>query len=354
VLAYALVLYPGDEALAVSEEAETLAREAGADQALNQALLARAWALRSRGRAEELLRVAQEGVDRARHHGRLDWEWNIRYLVVQAHLELGDVERAREETEQTYAIPSALQGWGPVILEATIAAASGELDGIADAIERAASRGKVLGDTNDAIRTGQHIRVAELQGRWDDALRWTDAFEQTALGAVSCVRPWILAEMGELEAAQAAYDAWAPTLRPLAPHFMQQWILVYEAGLALRTGNGEFAARVAADLEPLRGHFLGGDTTMYGAAEGAMARCAIVEGRLDDAVDLAGHAVAAAKARGWHSLATQQGVDLGRALLGRAGPGDSDRARTLLTDAIETAEALGLEPAAREARSLLA
>jgi class 3 adenylate cyclase/tetratricopeptide (TPR) repeat protein len=354
VLAYSLVLAPGDEALTVAEEAETLAREAGADEALSHALAARAWALRSRGRGEELRRVAQEGVDHAARHRRLDWEWAVRYMLVEAFLELGDVERAKAETERAYAVPSALQGWGPVVLEANLAMLEGRFDDVDDTIERAARLGAGLGDTNEAIRCGQHARAAELRGWFDDALRWAEALEQTLLGAAIGFRPFLLAEMGELVAAQAAYDVWARDMQPVAPRLLQQWTLMYEATLALRTGNADLAARVTRDLEPLRGHFLGGDTTMWGAAEGIMARAAMAEGRYDDAVGFGELALAAAQQRGWHTLATRHRVDLSRALFGRAGPGDEDRARALLTEAIETADALGLVPAAREARSLLA
>ena len=164
---------------------------------------------------------------------------------------------------------------------------------------------------------------------------------------------YVLAEAGDLDVARAAYTAWARDIRPLAPQLLQQWTLAYEAVYALRTGDAAIAARLTVDLEPFRNHFLGGDTTLLGAAEGAMARAAIVEGRFADAVELAEHALAAAAQRGWHTLATQHRVDLSCALLGRAGPGDTDRAAALLAEAIETADALGLAPAAREARSLL-
>jgi tetratricopeptide (TPR) repeat protein len=275
-------------------------------------------------------------------------------MLVEAFLELGDVERAKAETERAYAVPSALQGWGPVVLEANLAMLEGRFDDVDDTIERAARLGAGLGDTNEAIRCGQHARAAELRGWFDDALRWAEALEQTLLGAAIGFRPFLLAEMGELVAAQAAYDVWARDMQPVAPRLLQQWTLMYEATLALRTGNADLAARVTRDLEPLRGHFLGGDTTMWGAAEGIMARAAMAEGRYDDAVGFGELALAAAQQRGWHTLATRHRVDLSRALFGRAGPGDEDRARALLTEAIETADALGLVPAAREARSLLA
>ncbi|HEY8217140.1 MAG TPA: AAA family ATPase, partial [Acidimicrobiia bacterium] len=353
-LAQALVLVPGDEALTVAEEADVLARDAGADEALSRAFLARAWALRSRGRGEELLRVAEEGVEHAVRHSRLDWEWQIRYLVVEALLELGNVERAKDETARAYAVHSTLQGWGPVVLEATLATVEGRFDRVHETIDAAAAMATTLGDTNDAIMSGQHALADMLQGHFDEAVRWAEAFDRTLLGAAGGFLPWVLAEAGDIARAVQTHELWTRDIQPLAPQLMQHWTLAYEAGLALRTDDTSLAARVAADLEPFAGHFLGGDTAIMGAAEGAMARAAIVEGRFDAAVPLGEHALSEAEQRGWHALATQHRVDLARALLGRAGPGDADRARALLTEAIETADALGLAPAGRDARSLLA
>jgi class 3 adenylate cyclase/tetratricopeptide (TPR) repeat protein len=353
VLAYSLVLDPGDEALTVAEEAESLARQAGADEALNRALTARGWALRSRGRAEELLRVAGLGVEHALGCGRPDWEWPVRYLLVAGHLELGDVERARVETERAYSVRSSLEGWGPVELAATCAIAEGRFDGVHDTIEAAAELGAALGDTNETIRCGNHIYAHLLQGEFDEALRWAEIANRTVMGAASGNLPWVLAEVGDTVGATAAYETWARDVRPLAPQVLRQWTLAYEAGIALRTGDAALAARVAAELEPFRGHFLAGDTGIFGAAEGALARVAIVERRFDEAVPLAEHALAAVETRGWHALATQQRVDLARARLGRAGAGDAEHARALLAEAIETADALGMAPAGAEARTLL-
>jgi tetratricopeptide (TPR) repeat protein len=354
-LSNALVLVPGDESLTVAEEAERLACEAGADDVLSRAILARAWALRSRGRGEELRRVAQQGVDHALHHARVDWEWASRYLVAEAWLELGDLASARAEIERSSLLPSTLQGWGLPVFDATVAILEGRFDGVHETIEAGAALGGALGDTNEAIRCGQHGWAALLQGDFDEAVRWGEAMDRTLLGAGTGFHPlYVLAEVGDTDTATAAYEAWARDVRPLAPQLLKHWTLAYESTYVLRTNDAATAARVAVDLEPFRNHFLGGDTGLMGAAEGAMARAAIVEGRFDDAVALAEHALGAAEQRGWHTLVTQHRVDLARALLGRAEPGDADRAQPLLTEAIETADALGLAPAAREARSLLA
>jgi hypothetical protein len=55
-----------------------------------------------------------------------------------------------------------------------------------------------------------------------------------------------------------------------------------------------------------------------------------------------------------HRLATTDRIDLARALLARDDPGDADRARVLLGEALEISDALGLVAAGDEVRLLLA
>jgi hypothetical protein len=140
----------------------------------------------------------------------------------------------------------------------------------------------------------------------------------------------------------------------LAPQVLRHWTLHYEAVVALRCSDRELARRVAEELEPYRGTFIGGSTLIFGAAEGAMALAAIVDERFDDAVALAEHALVEAESRGWRTLATQHRIALARALLGRSGPVDADRAATVLQEAVEAANACGLVLIEREARALLA
>ena len=66
------------------------------------------------------------------------------------------------------------------------------------------------------------------------------------------------------------------------------------------------------------------------------------------------HAVAVVEAHGLRALVVEHQVDLARVLLSHGGPGDGDRAKALLTEALDAADGLGLRTAARDARQLLA
>ncbi len=353
-LAEALVLVPGDEALTVAEEAELLARSCGDDEALTIALNAQGWALRSRGRSADVCRVCEASIEAAERTGRLDWQWGSRFVLAEGLLELGDVERATAEMAAAYAVPSAIQGWGPVALAVTLALAEARFEGIDELIEEAAALGAPLGDTNETIRAGHHSVAALYRGRVDDALLWAEANRQTLMGLATGFHPYALAEVGEVAAAVAAHAEWARDVRPHAPQVLRHWMLHYEAVVALRCDARDLAQRLADELEPFRGTFIGGSTLMFGATEGTMALVAIVDQRFDEAIPLAEHAIAEADRRGWRTLSTEYRIALARAFLGRGASGDADRAAATLRDAIETADACGLVLMAEEARDLLA
>ena len=327
-LAHALVLVPGDEALTVAEEAERLARDAGADAALSRAILAAAWALRSRGRGDGAApgRGGGCGPRAAPCPGRLGM--GVRYLVVEGSL------RARRPRARTRSRSSSRTR-----CRALFRAGDCRCSRRPSRSSKAGSRGCTTGssrarrwEVRSATRTRRSAADSTVGPRWckatsrkpcNGARGWRGRCsvpESASTLRTSSPRP-VTSTLRGPRTPRRARD-----IRPLAPQLLQQWTLAYEAVYALRTGDAAIAARLTVDLEPFRNHFLGGDTTLLGAAEGAMARAAIVEGRFADAVELAEHTLAAAAQRGWHTLATQHRVDLSRALLGRAGPGDTDRA----------------------------
>ncbi|MSO79387.1 MAG: adenylate/guanylate cyclase domain-containing protein [Acidimicrobiia bacterium] len=150
-LANALVLAPGDEALVLAEEAERLAQEAGDAESRNVALLGWMWGLRSRGRAADLCRIANTGVEHSIAAGRPDWEFNARYLLGEGLIESGDLDAGVVEMDLAGEFPSVLHGWAPVVYAASRALASGRLDEAEELAARAAPLGAALGETNDVI-----------------------------------------------------------------------------------------------------------------------------------------------------------------------------------------------------------
>jgi tetratricopeptide (TPR) repeat protein len=352
-LANALVLVPGDEALRLAEEAEALARATGEEIARATALRGWAWALRSRGRSGELRRVASLALEHALEHQQSSWEFNARYLYAEGLIEAGEIEAAIEEIDIAGSIPSVLQGWAPVVLASSVAHAEGRLDDAERLVHEAAALGSALGDTNDAIHSGEMTVVEMARGRTAEALGWVERAEATLLGQTLNYRSFVLVEAGELKEAATLHARWAREVRPFAPQVVMPWILESETSVAYRCADSALAESLRDQVAPFEGHILGGDTALLGTGEYLMGRIAFVEGRFDDAVDLGARAVEIETGHGWSLRATNHRIDLARALLARDGPGDADQARALLAEAIDTGDRLGLVAAATEARTLI-
>jgi class 3 adenylate cyclase len=351
-LANALVLVPGDEALTLAEEAEALAQEIGDAEARYLALSGWSWAVRGRGRSAEGCRVASIGVQHAVDAARPDWELSMRYLLGEGLTEAGDLDAAAVEFERASVVRSVLTGWAPVVFEASRAFAAGRLDEAEELTLRAAEQGRALGETNDVITWGQQSFLAVARGRVDDALELVDRLDQTLLGAAIGYRMRVLAETGDSAAALAAHADWLRDVRPLVPQIVVPWVLEGETSVAYRAGERGLAGRLRDEVAPYAGQMLGGGTALLGAGDFLIGRVAFVEQRYEDAVASTARALELAAGWGLELLATKHRIDLARALLARDGPGDADQARAVLTEALETADRLGLAAAATEARSL--
>ncbi len=340
-LANAVIVAPGDEALALAEDAEALARDAGDDEALAAALGAWSWALRGRGRGDEMCRVASLGVEHAAATHRVEWELVPRYNLSVGLITLGRLDEARREMERASNLPSALTGWAEAVFEASLALADGRLDESEVLIERGSQLGRALGDTSEAVRCIHHIRVELARGRLDEAADWAHRAETTTWGIVL---PWsivVRAERGESGAA-AAYDEFERTNMQFAPKAVADQLVEARTRLVMLVGGSDRAARVRGDAEVYAGELLGSDTFLYGAAERAIGNLYFIEGRHADAIPLLERA-----------QSVNEGYGLRALVVDSREPGDADRATALLGEALEVAGGLSLGSAARQARRLL-
>jgi tetratricopeptide (TPR) repeat protein len=353
-LANALLLVPGDEAAVLAEEAEELAHQHGDSLARAVALNGWAWSLRARGREVELRRVATIGVEHAVASGRADWESTIRYLLAVALVEAGELDEGAAEFERHGAVRSVIEGWAPAVFGASRAVAEGRLDEGETLIARADELGSALGDTNDVIRSGQSVTLELARGRYDEAMAAVERLEMSPLGIALGWRMLVLAESGELEAAAFALEAYERDVRPLVPGIVGPWWLEAEVSVAYRTGDRDLAASLRDQVASYAGSILGADTVLFGAGEYLIGRIAFVEGRYDDAVAGAEHAIGFADRWSLALLSAKHRIDLVRALLARDSAGDANAARNVLAEALETSDRLGLGGPAAEARELLA
>jgi hypothetical protein len=191
------------------------------------------------------------------------------------------------------------------------------------------------------------------RAHYDDASTLVDRLDRTVLGLAGGWRMVLHADSGDLTAAGTTHSAWSRDIRELVPQVIVPWVLEAETTVAYRTGDTALAARLRDEVAPFAGHMLGGDTALLGTGDYLSGRIAFIEGRFDDAVAATTRAIEASDRWSFDRLTTNHRIDLGRTLLARDGAGDGDLARATLTDALATAERLGLVAAANEIRTLL-
>jgi class 3 adenylate cyclase len=156
---------------------------------------------------------------------------------------------------------------------------------------------------------------------------------------------------GDLARARALYDGLAHESFALPEDGNWGPGMYLLAQTAERIGDTAGAALLHEKLLPCAGvHAQWGAGIAYvGPLSGALARTAVLLGRLDEAERHFEDVLSSLEAlRAWPWLATYQ-YTFARMLLGRAGPGDGARARELLNRALERAQALGMKPLLEQA-----
>jgi len=353
MLALALLLQPGDEALRLAQEAEQLARAADDDEALAYALAAWAWALRGRGDVDELFRVTTMGVEHAEAVDRPDWELTPRYHLAAARVATHDLSGGIADYDRVASIPNSLNNWSAVVIRATCAIADGRLDDAEALIEESHGIGRALGDTNDAIHCIHRVALDIRRGRLDDAARWAEQGETTSWGPVMPWRILVQAEAGDHAAAAAAEEQFASERQSLAPFVIVEQLAHALARIAFRVGGRERAARLRPFVAPYEGKMMG-DVVFLETGDHALGGLAFAAGEYDEAVALLERGLAGVDALGClRALVAEHQVDLAGALLARGAPGNGDRAKGLLTESGEAARALGLVTVARDVKALL-
>jgi tetratricopeptide (TPR) repeat protein len=353
-LAMAVILEPGDENLALAEEADRLATAVGDVEAMNRARFAWAWGLRGRGRPAEMEAVARQALEAAAMTPRRIWEGSDSYLLGIALVGLGDLDGAAAAYEHGSAGVHALTGWAPAAFEASLAACRGRWDDALGAADRAHDLGAAVGDTNEAVWCGQRCRIDWARGRLEEALVWTERAEQTALGAAASLRAILLAELGEEDAAIERARRWEHEVRPLTPAVIGDHVLWLRAHHLALTGDRADAEELLGDLAGVDARLLGSETAIVAAPEHLVGLAAAVADRPDDAVEALATARRVYTEHDFPVLEVRAAVEEAAARLGRGGPGDGDVAAAILGEAAPRADALAMPLVGRRARDLRA
>lgn len=198
------------------------------------------------------------------------------------------------------------------------------------------------------IETG---RGAELIPGYENLTATYPSFAYTR-----AVLAFLRADSGDLDGARQEFETLAANDFAVLPHdFTRSATLHRVAEVCALLRDAERAAHLYEMLLPYSGQLLitFRIATCLAAADRDLGVLAATMGRLDDAER---HLLAAEKLEdgfGAPPLVARTRLALARVLLRRGGPGDSERARTLLNQVVDAATAMGMAGVEREARAML-
>ncbi|MET9203882.1 AAA family ATPase [Streptomyces bacillaris] len=334
-----------------------LARDGSDDEALAFSLWARHDSVWGLGSAVERLGLTDEMAVVGRRTQNLDMELHAASMRWVTLLELGDPAfidqfrtfvRAAERSElPRFAVSIAIDG-------SLIASLQGRFVEAAEAL-----RDEVLGPEGEEHEAfgfmRSHLRwsLYLLRGRFAEA--------EKVLATLPGVRypyPGLLEALTAVEQGDAA-----PALRLIAEQsdrtapyprvFRPIWLRLL-ARTAAATGDRHLIARAEDELTPYTGQWL---VSLYGCDIGGpvdlwLGMIAAARHDRDAAVAALTEATATADRLGARPWAVRSRLHLARSLLARAEPGDTGRARAILTEAEREAAELGLHHLASEAASI--
>ena len=362
-------------ALALSEQAVTLAHALGDPGTLALCLFARHDALWVPGSASRRLPVVAGMAAAAAAAGDPVLTLEARLARFVALLELGDPEafvafheaaRAAEELRQPR------YQWMVQSRQATLALLAGQLADAERLIGEAGALAERIGEPDGwNVAFSQRLELARLRGGRPAVLTMLRAtVSQTGPGLAQAYRAWseALELVDRLLAQGQAQDAMAVVRSRLEPMgaralgWQQTWGLADGAELADEVADvdanavAEAAARLYQALLPSPGGLvvLGGAVVCREPVGHPLGVLATVLARWDQAIGHFHDAISAAQRLGARPSVARSRCELGRALLARGRPADRAQAERLLRQAADTAAELGMGALAERVSSALA
>jgi len=266
----------------LTDAALEMCRRSGDDRALWDALNARHDSIWAPGTAVERLALDDELVALARRHRDVGREVEARQLRLGDLVETGD-PAAHDEHAALQALVLGLDSaWNRALGRWSAAT----MDVLAGRFDEARSRiDEVMGIDRDALVGHADVAVMVLQVRWEiELLQGRDEAVEALLAEAAAVHPYpdLLRALTAVERGEAdRADRLVRSLmkEPVAGDrwFAPLWLRL-RAGAAALLGDRDAAAAVAADLAPLRGHWVlpaqgvvGGPYSLWAAVTGAVA-----------------------------------------------------------------------------------
>ncbi|MGI8462598.1 MAG: adenylate/guanylate cyclase domain-containing protein, partial [Solirubrobacterales bacterium] len=271
---------------------------------------------------------------------------------VHNYLELGEIADVDRELLAYEKLASRLRQpqhlWHRPLLRGTRALIEGrfaEAERLsAEALAGGDRAGEPLAQQFFAIQTAQRLR---LEGREAEIRNSVAALAERypAVPAWRCALASIDAQMGNLDAAEEAFDRIAKQGFDNLPHDAQRTIaLTLLADVATVLGDGERAAELFELLAPFDGLNLvaGRAAACYGPVAGVLGRLAQAMGRTDEAERRLEDALAMCARMGERPFKAFYRFQLAGLLLERGEGSDRERALDLLRRSLDTARELGM------------
>jgi hypothetical protein len=363
-LAEALAGDPGEHAERLCRDAAEMARRLGDDELLASVLDAVRHILWQPGDLDRQLATAREILRHAQAADSRELELQARQWLVRDHLACGDLAAAEREMRRharlAHHVGIPLHLWHAAHWRATRAYLAGHLS----AAERLLRTALAVGRRIDSARARMHFAAGLFMVRRDQG-RLGELLDRLGRLRAEARLSW------ECRAALALTYVEADALRDARAEFMA---LVSEgldriargpAGLPALCALAEVSASLAdapaaaelyAALLPHAGRnlVLGDAPIFQGSISRHLGRLATALARSSDAESHLQRALAMHLRLRALPLQARTRLDLGRALLARAGAGDDSRALVHLAEAHGLAQALGMHGVAQRAAVLIA
>jgi tetratricopeptide (TPR) repeat protein len=338
---------------ALSVAALAMAQRVGGRSTLAFALLARHFVLWGPGSVEERLTLATEVVRLAQEAGDVRVALEGQAWRILALFELGDIATVDQEIE-SYARQSAKvrlprNQWYLILVRSARAFLTGQfIEGERLATEAAAVQGERGEQANALMFFGaQLFTLRREQGRLGELEPALTGFatQFAALPIWRCSVAVFHCEMGNREAARREFDALATQdFAALLPDANRPPALALLAEACNMLGDAQRAALLYQLLLPYaeRNIVVATSAICYGPAARYLGLLATTLARWKDAARHFADALAMSERMGAKPWAAHTRHDCARMLLARGQPGDQQKARELLDNALAMAQDLGM------------
>jgi hypothetical protein len=332
--------------LALSDEAEAMARAIGDDRLLCDVLVMTGYAAMTGDRIPQLVERTAESTRLADAFGDPAQRVIARVFLGGALFALGDFDRLEEVTDTMVAVAEAegspLARWIATANSVRSWSLRGDLAGADATNDRAMQMSLDLGQ-GDGVQWWSATALAHAWVRGTIGTlveQATDFADQYPLGRIwRCAEAWCLVDAGRLDEAHALVERYQLDPRELVVNSFPYAGCFQLAIVALATGDAALGAQVVEALEPYADHwahfFMFGQGPVAGAVGMGRLATGDLEGGiadLDRALDLVEVSGVELVSLPWFHLY------LAQALRARGGQGDTARADELVDAAIAQAE----------------